>query len=53
MKGYIRPHQFTPNVCFICGEPCLEGTYAHSYCAIAYSDEKDRKIKQANEEETR
>ena len=44
IKAYIE------GKCFLCGAPCLPGHYLHWECAITYSDEKENKHKQIDEE---
>jgi hypothetical protein len=39
--------KFTHGKCFLCGEECKE--YIHSNCAIAYADEKEKRLKEANQ----
>ena len=49
MKGYVHPEPFRIGTCFLCREPCDGDKCLHFTCAIAYSDEKERRIRQAKE----
>ena len=51
MKGYIPPRQFTAGVCFLCNTGCAQNNFCHYECAIAYSEEKEKRIKEAREKE--
>ena len=42
---------FIVGICFLCGYPCKEGCYLHEVCAVAYDDEKKKKIKEIAEKE--
>lgn len=41
VKKYVKGE------CFICGESCSEGKFAHYECCVAYSDDKDKRIQEA------
>lgn len=41
--------KFELGKCFICGKECGKEAYIHNECAIAYSDEKNKRIKEANQ----
>lgn len=51
MKGYKESRKITEGICFICGKPCDSNSYCHHECAIAFAEEKDRRIKEARQEE--
>lgn len=36
--------QIKEGECFLCGEPCIR--YCHTQCAMAYSDEKDKRLRE-------
>lgn len=46
MKPILK--QFEEGICFACGEKLKEEYYIHYECAIAYSDEKSKRIKEYN-----
>lgn len=47
---HIFAKPFELGVCFICGKPCDKTAYCHYCCALAFSDEKDKRIKEAKED---
>ena len=49
VKGYYPPRKIDTGICFICGEKCNPDNYCHFKCAIAYSDEKGRRGREAIE----
>jgi len=48
MKNYKKPEEFKVGVCFLCHEPCER--YVHFACALAYYEDKEKRIKQASED---
>ena len=46
MKGYKKPEQIIKGTCFICLKECHPFAYCHLECAIALSDEKEKRIKE-------
>lgn len=42
---------FTQGTCFICGNRCNLNNYVHYECAVAYENEKEKKIKEMKNEE--
>lgn len=44
----LNVKQFTQGICFICQKPCTTEAYVHTECAVAYHDEKAKRIKDAN-----
>lgn len=42
--------QFIPGECFICLGKCDPKAYLHYQCGLAYYDEKEKRIKAANED---
>jgi hypothetical protein len=51
MKGTPTPERFATGTCFICKKKCDEEAYCHFECSVAYSEEKNRRIKEAIEKE--
>jgi hypothetical protein len=49
MKTYKKPESIKRGTCFICKEECPLDAYCHLECAIAYDDEKTKRIKEAKE----
>jgi hypothetical protein len=45
----LEVKKFEKGICFICGQPCREDIYVHLECATAYTDEKQKRIKEADE----
>ena len=43
---HIFAKPFELGICFICLKPC-DKAYCHYECAVAYSEEKDKRIKEA------
>lgn len=39
--------QFLPGQCFLCGKPAEPDAVVHPTCAIAYTDEKEKRRKSA------
>jgi hypothetical protein len=39
--------KFIKGTCFICNKECENNAYLHNSCAIAYEDEKNRRYKEA------
>jgi len=51
MKGYRQPKEFQKGICFLCKTPTDdEYSVVHVKCAIAFTDEKDKRKIAANEE---
>lgn len=51
MKGYKEPEKFEQGICFICMEKCDKNAYCHYECALAYSEEKGKRIIKSREKE--
>ena len=45
----IKLRQLVEGECFLCFEPCKPTGYVHSSCAIAYEDEKHKRIREQSE----
>lgn len=50
MKGYVNPPAFTPGICFICKNMTNGESILHIECALAYAEEKQRRIDKASKE---
>jgi hypothetical protein len=44
-KKYI-PQEFKPGECFLCGLACEKDCVLHYECALAYDDEKKKRLKE-------
>ena len=44
----LEINKFIEGTCFICSKNCGSG-YCHNECAIAYADEKAKRLKEKND----
>lgn len=49
MAFALKIREFNPGICFICRTNIADAeSYCHYECAVAYSEEKQRRIDEAN-----
>ena len=46
----LQTKQFIPGQCFLCLEPTKDNSVLHESCAIAYNDEKNKRLALAHKE---
>ena len=46
-KEHLDIKEFVEGKCFICGKPCDPESYCHFECALAYANEKEKRIREA------
>jgi hypothetical protein len=47
----IDTKKFEKGKCFICSKECDKDAYCHIECSYAYSDEKQKRINEANKKQ--
>lgn len=48
-KNRIDVEKFIKGICFMCKRACDSQAYIHYECSVAYSEEKAKRIKEAND----
>jgi len=49
---HLNIKMYKEGICFICNKPCDPEGYVHYECCIAYSDYKEKRIKEAMSHES-